>query len=179
MIVEYRDETKPRTRGLIFILVVSFSIVLSLAFISIFGVFEKDALNLLQSALRGEPNSAGGLFGYFLLLIISVGLPVAMICVTAYHTVLKPDHSVKIDPNQQIVSIRLKPLWRDLQRNDYAFSDIEAIELKDGTATVSEKHEIWLHIPDPKTSLCLTSIFDSSATHKEFEKLKNMGLPSK
>ena len=179
MVIQYRDETSTRVRVFIAVVVIPFFAILAVSFVSIFGLFGRNALELVRSTLLGDFNRFDDFAGYLVLLLISVGLPCIAIYVLIIKGVVSPNIIVTIDPNRRMVSIRRDPPWRSSNRAEYAFSDVEAIELEKGSLTFSEQNEISLRISGLKRPLILARIFDSEAAAKEFRKLMEMGLPGR
>ena len=179
MVIEYRDETPPRVRVFIAVVVIPFMVILAMVSILDFGLFGSDALDLVGSTLRGDFTRLGDFVGYLALLLLCVGIPSVFIYVSISKGVFAPNVVVAIDPGRRIVSIYRDLPWQSSRRTEYAFSDVEAIELANSSLIASEQNEISLRIRGLKRPLVLAAIFDAQAAAQEFQKLKEMGLPSR
>ena len=146
---------------------------------SLFGLFGKDALELVRLTLQGDATRLGDFTGYLVLLLICIGIPGAMIYAIIFNTLVKPNTVVKIDPELRIVSVHRDLPWLRTYSAEHAFEDIEAVKLTEGTWTESENHEISIRIPGIRRPLVLAAIFDTQEAHREFQKLNDIGLPVK
>ncbi|PRY79583.1 hypothetical protein CLV80_102228 [Yoonia maritima] len=179
MLIEYRDETTPRVRLFIAVVVTPFMVILAMNFILAFGLFGRDALDLVGSMLRGDFTRLGDFVGYLALLLLCVGIPCVFIYASISKGVFAPNVVVTIDPSRQIVSICRGVTWQSSRHAEYAFSDVAAIELANSSLTASEQNEISLRIRSLKRPLVLVATFDAQAAAQEFQKLKEIGLPSR
>lgn len=178
-VIQYRDETTTRVRVFAALVVVPFMAILAATLASTFGLFSTEALYLLESTLLGDFSRFGDFVGYLVLLMLCIGLPCAAIYVSIIKGVIAPNTVVTFNTSLQIVSINRDLPWGKSRNAEYSFSDVEAVELKNSSQTVSDQNEIWLRIRGIKKPLVLATIFDSEVATKEFRILKGIGLPNR
>ena len=178
-VIQYRDETTTRVRVFIALVLVPFMATLAAIFVSIFGFFRRDALDLVGSTLLGDFTRFGDFVGYLVLLMLCVGLPCAVIYVSIVKGVIVPNSVVTFDTSRRMVSINRDLPWGKSRNTEYSFSDVEAVELQNSSLTVSDQNEIWLRIRGLRRPMVLAAIFDTEVAAKELRMLKGIVLPDR
>ena len=176
MALEYRSEMTLRVR-LLLLLAVPFVALIGSVLISFFGVFSREAYELVASIFGGDMTRLGDFLGYILVMAFSVGVSSTLIIACLFTALVKQNYVVEIDADRRIVDVHfLRALpWQRYSRSSYQFDEIEAIELKYDV----EETEILLRLPNRKRALRFTSEFKRSAAESKLRQFKEMGLPVK
>ncbi|WP_090200015.1 hypothetical protein [Yoonia tamlensis] len=171
-IIRYRDETSLRFRVFVTLVVIPFMVILAIVFISVFGLFGSDALDLIVPILQGDFTRLDDFLGYLVVLLLAVCVPGAFIYASISQGILAPNIVVTFDSNLGIVSVQRELPWFGTSETEYSFNDVEAIELDTRFRTTSEMNEISLRIRGVRRPLVLVAVFSAQHTTQEFQKLK-------
>lgn len=171
-IIRYRDETSLRVRVFIALVAIPFMVILAIVFISVFGLFGSDALDLTMSILQGDLTRLDDFLGYLVVLLLSIGVPGIFIYASISKGILAPNIVVTFDSNLRIVSVKRELPWLGTSETEYAFNDVEAIEMDSSFRTSSDMNEISLRIRDVRRPLVLVAVFSAQHATREFQKLK-------
>lgn len=152
MIVEFRNEIKPGHRFISLLAVPLFAFVATVIG-SFFGIFTREARDLIGSVLQGDMSRSGDLLGYMAILLLCVGGTGIVVIGSLYSALFKPDHIVTISPEQRMIDVQFHLPWREPRAVSYRFDEIEGVRLKYD----DEQNEILLRLPDRRRPL----IFDA------------------
>ncbi len=178
MVQVYRSEVKPRARLLLLTLATPFVLVVTFGLVGFFDPFGADARALVSGILRGDFTRIDDFLAYLVLVLILFGIPGGLIFAIVSTAIFKRDQTVTLNPQDQIVTLRLKLPFSAATQATYAFGDVR-IELKRKRETLIEQGEIWLRLPDRRKPIVLVAIFNTLDCHAEYQNLRAMGLIGK
>ncbi|SEW47619.1 hypothetical protein SAMN04488515_3639 [Cognatiyoonia koreensis] len=176
MVLEYRQEATLAGR-LVSFMAVPFMMLIAGALIGVFGLFSREAYDLVASIFGGDMARLKEFLVFLLLLTISVGFSSILIIAGLYVSLVRRDYVVEIHPDRRTVNIYFQRalLWHHSSSSSYRFDEIEAIELRYD----DEGNEIRLRLPDRKFALKLLREYSRPVAEKKLSQLKEMGLPAK
>ncbi|MEL6565964.1 MAG: hypothetical protein AAFQ59_16105 [Pseudomonadota bacterium] len=176
MVLEYKIEVRLRDR-LLLALAIPFVALIGAVLISFFGVFGRDAYDLIGSIIERDNTRLRDFLGYVVIVTLSVGGTCTLIFAALYTAFFHPNHIVEIDPDRRVVNVYFFHVlpWLHSPRASYRFDEIEAIELKYD----DEQNRILLRLPDRKRPLILIYEFRRWTAERKFKQLKEMGLPTR
>lgn len=180
MIVKYEDVSKSKDRLIIFLFGVPLTLIVCLAFTFTWIIpMTQEAIPIMDEVWQGNFENLKGLGIYFGIVPFIYGCSGALFFGILYGSLYCKDRWITFDFERKVVHVKEKRPFVAEQEASYPFSDVQYVELKEGSQTQSDHPEIWLHLQSRKKPFRVVQIFDYTECFQEFRNLVDLGLPKK